>query len=271
MKKTILLSFAMVLLVSGICSARTITVDDDEPADFDNIQAAIDTAAEGDTVIVAEGTYVENIVFNGSNIILRSTNPEEVNVVDNTVIDGGGLDSVVTFHGSENANCILSGFTITNGYASGKGGGISGNDTIATISNCVVIDNTDENGGGGFRHCDGKISNCVISNNTGGGGGGLFYCDALITDCVISNNTANSGSGGGLCGCRGEIRYCVICDNTGKDGGGLWNCDAPISNCLISGNTAERYGGGLASCGRAITNCIIFNNSSGRSGGGLKA
>jgi hypothetical protein len=48
----------LILLCSAFrCDARTITVDDDGPADFNNIQAAINDANHGDTIIVADGTY----------------------------------------------------------------------------------------------------------------------------------------------------------------------------------------------------------------------
>jgi hypothetical protein len=58
MKKLI---FALSCLCLAIpCLARTITVDDDGPADFNNIQAAINDANNGDTVVVADGIYTGN-------------------------------------------------------------------------------------------------------------------------------------------------------------------------------------------------------------------
>lgn len=42
---------------------------------FKTIQEGIDAAGETDQVIVAQGTYAENLVFRGKNIILRSTDP----------------------------------------------------------------------------------------------------------------------------------------------------------------------------------------------------
>lgn len=109
-------TFIFVFLLTAIpCSARIITVDDNGSADFSTIQAAINNANNGDTITVAEGTYFENINFNGKNIFLRSTEPDDPNVVANTIIDGSDVTSVVTFSGSENASCRISGFTITHG------------------------------------------------------------------------------------------------------------------------------------------------------------
>ncbi len=45
------------LIATASTTARTITVDDDAPADFNNIQAAIDDANNRDTVEIQAGTY----------------------------------------------------------------------------------------------------------------------------------------------------------------------------------------------------------------------
>jgi len=61
--------FCICLLLAIPCPARIITVDDDAPADFNNIQAAIDDANNGDIVEVKPGTYTgdgnRDIDFNG--------------------------------------------------------------------------------------------------------------------------------------------------------------------------------------------------------------
>jgi hypothetical protein len=85
------------------------------PEDYSLIQAAIDGSSDGDEIIVSPGTYYEGINFNGKNIILRSTDPTNSSVVAITIIDGRSTDSVVIFFGTETRDCILSGFTITNG------------------------------------------------------------------------------------------------------------------------------------------------------------
>ena len=107
--------FVVLVMVSTV-TGKIITVNDNGPADFNTIQAAIYPAGEGDTVIVAEGTYNENINFIGTNITLTSTDPNDPEIVAGTVIRGDGTTSVVIFSGSEDASCELRGFTITGGY-----------------------------------------------------------------------------------------------------------------------------------------------------------
>ena len=246
------------LAVVGVCEGRTITVDDDGPADFNNIQAAIDEANEGDTIVVAEGIYYENIKFDGNDVVLRSVEPTEPSVVAATVIDGGFADSVVMFSGTESAACVLSGFTITNGIGHGpwndrRGGGIYGNGTVATIEHNIISGNwavpdvwPGGGLGGGIYDCDGLIQYNVISNNEAFGdmvevgGGGLYGCDGIIQNNVISSNRMAGccGGGGGLADCNGDIRNNTIYGNSAWTGGGLYNCNGTIINCIIWQNTS---------------------------------
>ncbi|MHC4574429.1 MAG: choice-of-anchor Q domain-containing protein [Planctomycetota bacterium] len=223
---------------------------------FATIQKGIDTAVDYDTVIVAEGTYCENIEFKGKNIILSSTNPMDDDVVGGTVIDGSEANSVVTFSGTENSSCVLRGFTITDGYAL-DGGGICGNGTMATIQHNVISGNIAERSellggqgrGGGLYDCDGLIEkNVVMANQAGGGagaGGGLYGCDGIIANCLISGNGAILG--GGIC-----------------TGGEMFDPGVPtIVNCTFSGNSAV-YGGAV-SCSESsyvtIVSSILWGDS----------
>ncbi len=96
---------------SGAIEEGAITV----PGDYSSIQGAIDAADDGDVIVVSTGTYNENINFEGKNITLRSTDPEDRDVREQTVIDGGRTGSVVTFENGESEEALISGFTITGG------------------------------------------------------------------------------------------------------------------------------------------------------------
>jgi len=116
---------------------------------FKTIQEGIVAAADGDTVVVGPGTYVENIRFEGKNIVLRSTNPLDPEVARGTIIDGGGVDSVVSFSGTEGQSCVLAGFTIQNGradYGGGVRGGTQDAATLATIRNNIITGNRADEG-----------------------------------------------------------------------------------------------------------------------------
>ncbi|MHC4693747.1 MAG: right-handed parallel beta-helix repeat-containing protein, partial [Planctomycetota bacterium] len=163
------LLFILVVGVPAAAGGQILYVDDDGPAGFNKIQAAIDLAVDGDVVIVAEGRYFENINFNGKNITLRSTEPNDPNVTAATIIDGRNSGTVVTFNNGEDANCVLNGFTITNGYAE-RGGGI---------------------------YCFGsspKLTNCTFSSNSSGHAGGGMYnykANPILTDCTFIENSAD--------------------------------------------------------------------------------
>ncbi|MBN1765170.1 MAG: hypothetical protein JW860_07930 [Sedimentisphaerales bacterium] len=241
----------------------TVTVPDDVPL----IQDAIDITGEGDTIIIKPRTYYENIHLYGKNLRITSIDPDDSEVVANTVIQGDGSRSVITFSGTENSTCELAGFTITAGGNTRYGGGIAGNGTGAGIRQCIITNNSSSVGGGGIHNVDGLISQCQVSNNHNAlYGGGLQHCDGRIERCVISDNTAITG-GGGLSGCHGRIENCLIIENTAADsGGGILNCDGDIVNCTVAQNTAghadpAQNGGGLHSCDGTITNCIIRDNS----------
>lgn len=214
---------------------------------YASIYRAFRKAVSGDTIIVNEGLYQEDLDFAGRSINLRSWDPADISRTKSTIIQGSGSGSVVVFDGSETGECRLSGFTITGGHASLAGGGIRGNGTRAEISNCIIRGNVAENRGGGVHGLAGPLIACIVSENRADTGGGLAGCTASITNCLISSNVAEYC--GGLNNCDGALVHCTIVDNFAVDGGVLNECDGTLTNCIIWGNSGDV----LAGCNATIT------------------
>jgi len=248
-----------ILGVVAVCEGRTITVDDDGPADFSTIQAAIDDSNDGDTVLVADGTYTgdgnRDIDFRGKAITVTSENGPK-----NCIIDCNGTESErhrgFYFHNDEGVDSILSGVTVKEGYAGG-GGGIVCSESSPTITNCIII-----------------------ANNAAGNGGGLYCSESspIIENCRFVGNRASSGYGGAVRSKTGGgvLRNCVISGNTATISGGgiaLDNDNMIVENCVISDNVAEGYDGGGVVFGGGwaqVIHCTIVGNSAGQRGGGLR-
>ena len=250
MEEHVQFRFSLCLFLTLACQAATISVDDDGPADFSSIQAGIDTSDDGDTVIVEKGVYFENIHFKGKNIIVASTDPKDPRVVTSTIIDGGQLGSVVTFAGMENAQCVLSGFTIRNGYQPSlvgrSGGGICGGSetdhTHATIVNNIIIRNYAPDGGG-LSRCDGLVEKNRIARNISPwwiGGGGLYDCNGIIrNNIIVANEAWGCESAGALSSCDGIIENCTIAYNNSQGYGPIANGYGLIRNCIIWANSPD--------------------------------
>jgi len=242
-----------------------------EAEPFGTIQGGINAATDGDTITVAKGTYVENINFKGKNIVLRSTDPTDWNIVKETIIDGNQAGSVVIFGGTENETCVLCGFTIRNGRARDGGGILGGtedNITGAAIRNNLITKNistgsgSDMRGGGGVAYCGGLIENNTIAENSAYQGGGVHVCAGTIRNNIIAGNSASTWAGG-LAGCSGIIENNLIIGNTAQADGGMGWCDGIIRNCTIWGNSAVDHGGGIAHWAPTIQNCVIWGNTAG--------
>ena len=143
------------------------------------IQTAINTARNGDRIVVGIGTYYENINFKGKSLIVASTDPDDSATVAQTIIKGG--DEVVSFSGGEGEACILDGFTITGGNK-----GIYCSMASPVIKNCLVTANTLE--GICANETEAVIANCTITGNGAGGISVNYGSKPMIRNCTIVSN-----------------------------------------------------------------------------------
>ncbi len=219
----LILTICLILLLFGGAFAGTIKV----PADYATIQAGINAAVIGDTVLVAEGTYYENINFKGKSITVAShfLMDSDTTHINNTVINGSqpshpDSGSVVSFVSGEDTTSTLTGFTITQGsgtetsfwwegvqYFPRSGGGIFCDNSGARIVKNKIFDNTvqspdKEVSGGGFDASfydstayvileDNQILHNTVTADVemAWGGGVNIVCNGRLVNNIISFNT----------------------------------------------------------------------------------
>jgi parallel beta-helix repeat protein len=284
MKLRTVLVISLALTAHITASATVINI----PGDYPTIQQGIDVCSDGDTVLVQPGTYIENINFNGHNIVLGSLflPSQDTVFISQTIMDGDTSGSIVTFNHGESPNAIITGFTIQNGFSI-NGGGINCFSSDPTIRNNIINGNSADGNGGGV-YCDSSsptISfNMISGNSVYDGDGGGIYCwnssNPIVSGNMISGNSANNG--GGIC-CA-PVSAPVISGNVisfnsaapGGYGGGIY-CVASnpsISNNVIYSNVATSwllgYGGGIcfSECGAMLVNNTLALNYA-RYGGGM--
>jgi hypothetical protein len=208
--KTKILLFTTTLLLSGLAWGQIIHVPGDQPT----IQAGINAATDGDTILVAENTYYENIRFMGKAITVTSEHilDGDSSHIVNTIIDGSqaaDLDSASTvmFVNGEDTTSIINGFTITGGsgvmfmtYVVRAGGGIFSYNAGCKITNNIITENhvedVDKAGAAGIGcvqdQGDHWISirdnyvgyNTALASGFTAFGGGM----AIMPSCYIENN-----------------------------------------------------------------------------------
>ncbi len=225
---------------------------------YPTIQAAIDSAANSDTIVVEQGTYYERINFDGKNIILASQYifVSDTNIISGTIIDGENGGSVVTFETGEDSSAQLIGFTIENGSAfPGDGAGIR----------CINGSNP-------------KLRHLIIRNNRSGVGGGIFVYNnshIMMEQVELRNNSAIYSGGGIYCDRNSSVAFrngSVIGNTTNDDGGGIYLSDSSymyLENVLVKQNYSNYTGGAVfASTSRMdLVNTLFFENLTFQGGG----
>ncbi len=244
--------------VSALCTALSIVASAASaetvhhvPADFLTIQGALDASVSGDIVLVAPGTYHENIVMTGlhDGVSLLSESGAGA-----TIIDGSAASSVFRCQNLSRQTRI-EGFTIQNGHAA---------------------PGSSNNLGGGLRldFANLTIERCIIQGNSAEAAGGMYvnFSEPLIRDNLIRGNEALASAGGIYCDhfANALIERNVIVDNeAGHFGGGIsiWaDSSARVVNNTIGLNSATLGGGGIfvnMNSHPQILRNIVFKNGGG--------
>lgn len=214
---------AVGLASTSYAFAATLTV----PGDYPTIQAALNASTSGDVVLVAPGTYFENLTIGLAQDGVRL---ESMAGASSTTIDGGGVDKVIRVVGGVSAATEIYGFTIRNGYTLEAGAGLY------------------------IEASSPKITQCVIEGNIAQAGGGVYsiFASPTFAWCTIRNNHAPWGSGGGVYADyvgQTTLSYCLVYGNDcAAYGGGVtaWeNAVVVLDHTTVASNGAALLGGNL--------------------------
>jgi predicted outer membrane repeat protein len=259
-----------VLLIAAAALATTITVG--PSGDYPDIQPALTAASEGDTVLVAPGTYAggDNTILNfaGVNIVLRSVGGPGA-----AIIDCEGTSYGFWFHHHEGPTSVIEGFTVTNGDEY-SGGAAYMSEASPAFIDCTFTTNRSEYGGAVYIFtASPTFTNCTFSDNEsyGDGWGGAVYCEAgqpTFTDCTFSDNS--SVHYGGAIHCYDADPTLIGCtferDSATNHGGALYCTEG--SNPTVSGCTFTDLSAGIgmgvystAGSAPAFTDCGFLDST----------
>jgi len=241
------------------------------PSVYYSIQEGIDSSANGDTILVQPGIYLENINYHGKNVVVASLylTTGDTSYISSTTITSSPIlplpptdCSIVTFNNGETHSAQLIGFTLTGGLGNPRhygpewvlyGGGIFCDNSSPTLSHLIIKTNTAECGGGVFLH----VSNAIIEN-------------CLIKDHVLNSTMYTSPDAGGAVACvnctNAIIRNCIILNNTvSTAGAAIYSIMSSVSvvNCLITSNHSMDMGSAFYADSRSnlkIINSTLYGN-----------
>ena len=251
----------------------------------EDLQAAVDNADAGDTILVQAGTYEGNFTMKDGVYVSGGWNEDFTAQTEHaSILDAKANGRVLNQPANFTTLTIWDNFTIQNGKLTaiqpdklGSGVALMKN---GRVINCLVQNNTftydptTQCAGGGIGQDTGDKNdtcaiNCVVRYNTATHGGGVRIRGVILNSTIEYNESSNNG--GGLYLQAGSAYNCIITNNVSLSGGGGVDMfgTGSLVNCLVANNTAGNVGGlsmrsnnrEAEDSGSDIINCTIVNNT----------
>jgi len=253
------------------------------------IQAAVNAAVSGDTLLVGVGHYAERVTISQKSLVLKGgywpNFVTRTNVPHLTCINAGAAGTALTV--SNNCTVVLEYVMITNGAAATGGGILLFERAALTAQYCAVALNTATMGGGIAVTSASTLvlHDTSVSNNTANSGGGLYLASTSVavigSATQIEHNRATSSGGAIFAGGSAlTLANCQIASNTaGSSGGGFWLRSSGaltiINGVILSDNHALNGAGGAIACSGpwklTIADAAFISNRAASLGGALAA
>ena len=249
-----------------------------------DLQAAVNDASSGDTVLVQAGTYEGNFTMKDGVYVSGGWNADFTAQTEHaSILDAKASGRVLNQPDTFNTLTIWDNFTIQNGKLTAAGSQNLGSGVAlmpkGRVTNCLIQNNTFEYSstcmGGGIGQESGDRNdtcaiNCVVRNNVASHGGGVRI-RGVILNSIIEENTSTTNAGGGMHLQGGAAYNCIIRNNESLKNTGGVRCygTSDLVNCLVVGNKAGGKVGGVGCESKPsnIINCTIVENEQVATGG----
>ena len=237
------LTAAVALLCAAIATPLAIASDITvcpSGCDHSTIKSAINSAGNGDVILVSAGQYDERNMDTKRSITIQGE--VDKSGAPAVIINSNGSKRI--FLADDGQDVVLRNLVMQNG--DGDEGGavkIDGNSHI-DFDNCIIRDNEGKKGAGVYVNSgSATFTSCRFENNESEDEGGALHLNsssATLTDCTFVGN------------------------ETDKDGAGIYANSSPVTlvGCEISDNDADGDGGGIYrnSSTVKLTDTIVCGN-----------
>ena len=232
------------VLFTVVASATDIYVGPDET--YKTIQSGVTAASSGDTIIVRDGTYNENVDVNVSHLTIRSENGSA-----NCIVNASNSNDHVFDVTKDYVN--VSGFTVTGATGINKAGIY-----LSNADHCNISDNSASNTTHGIW-LDSSSNNTLSNNNASNNWDGICLYSSSNNNTLMNNNASDNGIIGIYLSdsSNNTLTNSIASNNTH----GIW-LDSSSNNTLTNSIASDNDGDGICLYSSSNYNTLMNNNAS---------